>query len=82
MVQIFCEKNLVASEKNVHLQSENKNIMATAVLNRRKRSASNNKKLTVVSVQVEEPELTQEQEREAFLYTSRVNAANMFAKYL
>ena len=72
----------MASEKKRTFAVGKQNIMATAVLNRRKRSASNNKKLTVVSVQVEEPELTQEQEREAFLYTSRVNAANMFAKYL
>lgn len=29
-----------------------------------------------------EEELTAEEEKEAFLYTSRINAANMFSKYL
>lgn len=30
----------------------------------------------------QEEEWTEEEEREAFLYTSKVNAAKMFAKYL
>ena len=39
------------------------------------------KKRAVVS-QTEEDEWTEEQEREAFLYTSKVNSAKIFAKYL
>lgn len=35
-----------------------------------------------VITQETEEEWTAKEEREAFLYTSRINASNMFAKYL